>query len=83
AGTALVGDPRQVAERIGEYAELGIDSFIFSGYPHLEEAYRFAELVFPLLPEPYASLAGRGLTNLTGPFGEMIANDVLPARAGA
>ena len=78
AGTALVGNPQQVAERIKEYADLGIDSFIFSGYPHLEEAYRFAELVFPLLPEPYASLAGRGLTNLTGPFGEMIANDVLP-----
>ncbi|MEE9103239.1 FMNH2-dependent alkanesulfonate monooxygenase [Pseudomonas nitroreducens] len=80
AGTALVGDPQQVAERIKEYADLGIDSFIFSGYPHLEEAYRFAELVFPLLPEPYASLAGRGVTNLTGPFGEMIANDVLPER---
>ncbi|MBD9578219.1 FMNH2-dependent alkanesulfonate monooxygenase [Pseudomonas sp. BGr12] len=80
AGTALVGDPQQVAERIREYADLGIDSFIFSGYPHLEEAYRFAELVFPLLPEPYASLAGRGVTNLTGPFGEMIANDVLPGR---
>ena len=79
AGTALVGDPHQVAARIKEYAALGIDSFIFSGYPHLEEAYRFAELVFPLLPEPYASLAGRGITNLTGPFGEMIANDVLPA----
>ncbi len=79
AGTALVGDPQQVAERIKEYADLGIESFIFSGYPHLEEAYRFAELVFPLLPEPYASLAGRGITNLTGPFGEMIANDVLPA----
>ena len=78
AGTALVGDPQQVAARIKEYADLGIDSFIFSGYPHLEEAYRFAELVFPLLPEPYASLAGRGITNLTGPFGEMIANDVLP-----
>ncbi len=74
------GDPQQVAERIKEYADLGIDSFIFSGYPHLEEAYRFAELVFPLLPEPYASLAGRGVTNLTGPFGEMIANDVLPGR---
>ena len=29
---------------------LGIDTFILSGYPHLEEAYRFAELVFPLLP---------------------------------
>ena len=80
AGTALVGGPQQVAERIKEYADLGIDSFIFSGYPHLEEAYRFAELVFPLLPEPYASLAGRGVTNLTGPFGEMIANDVLPGR---
>ncbi|MFK0089205.1 FMNH2-dependent alkanesulfonate monooxygenase [Pseudomonas sp. NPDC090755] len=78
AGTALVGDPQQVAARIKEYADLGIDSFIFSGYPHLEEAYRFAELVFPLLPEPYRSLAGRGVTNLTGPFGEMIANDVLP-----
>jgi len=78
AGTALVGDPQQVAARIKEYADLGIESFIFSGYPHLEEAYRFAELVFPLLPEPYASLAGRGVTNLTGPFGEMIANDVLP-----
>ncbi|KAB0496905.1 MULTISPECIES: FMNH2-dependent alkanesulfonate monooxygenase [Pseudomonas] len=83
AGTALVGDPQQVAARIKEYADLGIESFIFSGYPHLEEAYRFAELVFPLLPEPYASLAGRGVTNLTGPFGEMIANDVLPAKATA
>ena len=83
AGTALVGNPQQVAERIKEYADLGIESFIFSGYPHLEEAYRFAELVFPLLPEPYASLAGRGVTNLTGPFGEMIANDVLPAKANA
>ncbi|WP_454255051.1 FMNH2-dependent alkanesulfonate monooxygenase [Pseudomonas sp. Marseille-Q8238] len=83
AGTALVGDPQQVAARIKEYADLGIDSFIFSGYPHLEEAYRFAELVFPLLPEPYASLAGRGVTNLTGPFGEMIANDVLPRAQNA
>ncbi|KQQ56293.1 alkanesulfonate monooxygenase [Pseudomonas sp. Leaf127] len=78
AGTALVGNPQEVADRIKEYADLGIESFIFSGYPHLEEAYRFAELVFPLLPEPYASLAGRGITNLTGPFGEMIANDLPP-----
>ena len=50
AGTALVGDPQTVAERIREYAGLGIDTFVLSGYPHLEEAYRFAELVFPLLP---------------------------------
>ena len=33
-----------------EYMALGIDTFILSGYPHLEEAYRFAELVMPLLP---------------------------------
>lgn len=81
AGTALVGSAEQVAARIQEYADLGIESFIFSGYPHLEEVYRFAELVFPLLPEPYASLAGKGITNLTGPFGEMISNDVLPQQA--
>lgn len=49
AGTALVGDPSTVAARIAEYRALGIDTFILSGYPHLEEAYRFAELVFPLL----------------------------------
>ncbi|QEI09099.1 FMNH2-dependent alkanesulfonate monooxygenase [Pigmentiphaga aceris] len=83
AGTALVGDPQTVAARIREYADLGIDNFIFSGYPHLEEAYRFAELVFPLLPEPYASLARGGTTNITGPFGEMIANDVLPGSGAA
>src|SRR5262249_25331658 len=51
AGTALVGDPESVAERIREYAALGIDTFILSGYPHLEEAYRVAELLFPLLPQ--------------------------------
>ncbi|TBU98599.1 FMNH2-dependent alkanesulfonate monooxygenase [Stutzerimonas kirkiae] len=50
AGTALVGDPQTVAARLQEYADLGVDSFVLSGYPHLEEAYRFAELVFPLLP---------------------------------
>ena len=49
-GTALVGDAETVAARIKEYMALGIDTFIMSGYPHLEEAYRFAELVFPLLP---------------------------------
>lgn len=58
ASCALVGDLAAGGGAIVEYAELGIDSFIF-GYPHLEEAYRFAELVFLLLPEPYASLAGR------------------------
>lgn len=50
AGTALVGDAETVAARMLEYADLGIDTFVFSGYPHLEEAYRVAELLFPRLP---------------------------------
>ena len=49
AGTALVGSHAQVAERIAEYASLGVDEFIFSGYPHLEEAYWFGEGVLPEL----------------------------------
>ena len=79
AGTALVGNPQEVAARIKEYAELGIETFIFSGYPHLEEAYRLAELVFPLLPLELARTAGQA--NLTGPFGEVIANDIVPPAA--
>lgn len=49
AGTALVGTPEQVADRIREYQAIGIDTIIGSGYPHLEEAYRVAELLFPKL----------------------------------
>jgi alkanesulfonate monooxygenase len=79
AGTALVGDADTVAERIREYAALGIDTFILSGYPHLEEAYRVAEFLFPRLPLARATPAAE--TNLTGPFGEMIANDIEPKAA--
>ena len=50
AGTALVGDPDTVAKALKQYAALGIETFVLSGYPHLEEAYRVAELLFPLLP---------------------------------
>lgn len=76
AGTALVGSPETVAARMKEYAELGIETFIFSGYPHLEEAYRVADLLFPHLPlERPAELAGP--TSIS-PFGELIANEVRP-----
>lgn len=76
AGTALVGDTETVAARIQEYADLGISTFIFSGYPHLEESIRFAELVFPLLPlETRQKLVQ---PNLTGPFGEIVANNYTP-----
>jgi alkanesulfonate monooxygenase len=76
AGTALVGDAPTVAERMHEYAELGIDTFILSGYPHLEEAYRVAELLFPLLPLGHQRAPGH--ISLSGPFGEMIANERAP-----
>jgi alkanesulfonate monooxygenase len=49
AGTALVGSHQEVADRIEEYAALGIEEFVLSGYPHLEEAYWFAEGVLPEL----------------------------------
>ena len=70
AGTALVGDPRTIADRMEEYADLGIDTFILSGYPHLEEAYRFAELMFPLLPLRYGLGSLDEPAVATGPFGE-------------
>lgn len=75
AGTALVGNPHEVAERIKEYHDLGIDSFIFSGYPHLEEAYRVSELLFPLLPvssHVEQQQAANIKSNVTGPFGEIL-----------
>ena len=49
AGTALVGAPKTVAKRLREYQALGIETIIASGYPHLEEAYTVAELLFPEL----------------------------------
>jgi alkanesulfonate monooxygenase len=49
AGTALVGSHAEVADRIEEYARLGLSEFILSGYPHLEEAYWFGEGVLPIL----------------------------------
>lgn len=82
AGTALVGDAATVAERIDEYRRLGIDSFIMSGYPHLEEAYRFGELVLPNLPLDHPLPRATAAVNM-GPFGEMVAGDHKPRVAAA
>jgi alkanesulfonate monooxygenase len=78
AGTALVGDPQTVAERMLEYADLGIESFILSGYPHLEEAYRVAELLFPLLPLQHGSReAAKGTPRRAEDF---VGNEFRPVR---
>lgn len=76
AGTALVGDPPTVAERMREYAALGIETFILSGYPHLEEAYRVAELLFPELPLGESPTISK--SHVFSPFGEMVAHDHFP-----
>ena len=49
AGAAIVGDPEQVLAKLRAYQELGIESFILSGYPHRAEADLFARHVLPKL----------------------------------
>ncbi|SUW64607.1 Alkanesulfonate monooxygenase [Buttiauxella agrestis] len=77
AGTALVGDGPTVAARINEYAALGIDSFIFSGYPHLEEAYRVGELLFPHLDVAIPQIPQPRQIQEKG---EVVANDFIPRK---
>ena len=60
AGTALVGSPETVAARLRAYQLLGSDTVIGSGYPHLEEAYRVAELLFPALGLDNVMALGEG-----------------------
>ncbi|MGB3466278.1 MAG: LLM class flavin-dependent oxidoreductase [Cyclobacteriaceae bacterium] len=48
-GAALVGNPDQIEAKIRRYMDIGIRSFIFSGYPHLNECEQFARLVLPRL----------------------------------
>ncbi|MGG3888003.1 LLM class flavin-dependent oxidoreductase [Metabacillus fastidiosus] len=54
-GTAIVGSPETVLARIQEYRDAGISTFIVSGIPLLEEAYRVAEQILPHLPVTYDS----------------------------
>jgi len=49
-GAALVGNPDQVLAKIQRYMDMGIRSFIFSGYPHLQECELFAKYVLPQIP---------------------------------
>jgi alkanesulfonate monooxygenase len=87
AGTALVGSHTEVADRIEEYARLGICEFILSGYPHLEEAYWFGEGVLPILRQrgawkpPYPD-ADPGADTLT-PFAPTHAPTSQPAASAA
>ena len=78
AGTALVGSPEQVAARLLEYRALGLRHFILSGYPHLEEAHRFAELVIPLLP---LEAQGEVIRASETAHGEIMANSYVPPRS--
>ena len=50
AGTAFVGSPENVAAALREYQAVGVETFILSGYPHLEECDLFAKHVLPHLP---------------------------------
>jgi alkanesulfonate monooxygenase len=76
AGTALVGSHAEVAERIEEYADAGIEEFVLSGYPHLEELYWFGEGVLPLLerrglwhpPDPPGLPFSEGRSGTAVPF---------------
>jgi len=49
AGTAIVGSHEEVADRVEEYADLGIEELVLSAYPHLEGAYHVGEGVLPVL----------------------------------
>ncbi|MCH7579353.1 MAG: LLM class flavin-dependent oxidoreductase [Chloroflexi bacterium] len=48
AGVAIVGNPRQVADTLQEFIDIGCTEFCLSGYPHAAEAERFGKLVMPL-----------------------------------
>ena len=76
AGTALVGSHDEVADRIAEYAALGLDHFILSGYPHVEEAYHFGEGVRP-------RLIRRGLLSADDRASEPVRGAFLPSLSPA
>lgn len=48
--SAIVGDPDQVLAKLNRYMDMGVRSFVLSGYPHLDECDLFAKYVLPKLP---------------------------------
>ncbi|WP_019007429.1 LLM class flavin-dependent oxidoreductase [Cohnella laeviribosi] len=46
---AFVGTPEQVSDRLLEFVDAGISSFILSGYPHVEEARIAGQSLLPLI----------------------------------
>ena len=54
-GTAIVGTPHQAANTLHNYAQLGFQEFILSGFPHIEECRRTAAEVLPRLHEKIAA----------------------------
>ena len=56
-GSALVGTPEQVARELTRYWELGIDEFILSGFPHVEECRRVSDEVIPRVRDLVSGLA--------------------------
>ena len=48
-GAALVGSVDQVLSEIESYQKMGMRSFIFSGYPHLDECDYVGKLILPEL----------------------------------
>ncbi len=87
AGTALVGSHTEIAAKIKAYHAIGIDEFVLSGVPHLEEAYWFAEGVLPLLrreglwSHPRGEPKGASTTQVDIPFSPAATRE--PAKAVA
>src|SRR5438309_197911 len=48
----LTGTPEQIAERIRDFEQAGVDLLLLQFSPQLEEMERFAEAVIPLVNEP-------------------------------
>ena len=55
-GGAIVGTPDQVLAKLNRYMDMGVRSFILSGYPLLEECKLFGKYVLPNLPNVKLSI---------------------------